>query len=105
MDHHERAQETRRDAPTRLMRVLHLVLSVEETNFESLGEVLAEEMRRAALEHTPIAHQRLHRIGLLGAREPLRRALPARDEPDRTTVFAKRSIDCDDLRHLALGLI
>src|SRR5690348_18480607 len=87
------------------MRMLHLVLFVEETDIESLGEVLAEEMRRAALERTTIAHHRFHRVGLLGAGEALRRALAAGDERDRESILAKRAVYLEHRQRFALGLL
>ena len=53
------ADQPRRDAPARRPGVFELVLLVDEFHVERLGEVLAQEMRRAGLQRLAVLHHRL----------------------------------------------
>ena len=104
-DHHDRAEQAGRDAPTRLPHELHLVLIVEEADLERLGEVLSEKMRRAALQCAPVAHHAFDRVGLVGAGESFGRALASDDQRNREELLDELAIHFEHPERLALRFL
>ena len=57
MGHDQRTHQTGRDAPRGRPHVFELALLVDVLHVERLGEVLAQEVRRTALQRLAVLHQ------------------------------------------------
>ncbi len=104
VDHYKRAHETRGNAPRRCPDILWLVVLVEELHVEALGEVLSEEMARAALQGLAVLHHRLYGVRVQRAGETLRRALHALQHGNVHPVFGEVGINVKHLLCLCLSL-
>src|SRR5256886_6751313 len=71
--------------------------------FRSLGEVLAEIVRRARLQRLVVLHQRLQRVGAQRTGEPLALRLQARDHGHRHPLLLERAVHTEHLARLRLG--
>ena len=90
--HDHAADEPRRHAPRRPVDVLERLVARLEADLERLREVLAEVVRRPGLQRPAVAHQRLDRVGPLGAGELLALRLAAR--PRRAWRARSRRTPC-----------
>ena len=70
VSHDERSHQTGRNTPGSGPYVFEFALLVDVLYVECLGEVLAQEVRRAALEGLAVLHQRFDREGIDRTGEP-----------------------------------
>ncbi len=79
MGHDKSTHKARRYAPRRGPDILQLSFAVGILYIESLGEVLSEEVRGAALQSLAVLHQRLYGVGILRSGETFVGALASDD--------------------------
>src|SRR6202023_1158397 len=81
------------------------VTLVEKANLEGPREILAEVVRRAALQRASVGHEALDRVSLFGAGKTLRRALPSVHQRDREKILDETAVYLEHRERLALGLL
>ena len=105
MSHDESTHQTGRNTPRRGPHIFQLALLVDILHIERLGEVLPQEVRRAALEGLAVLHQRLDGEGILGAGEALVGRLVAHHHRHGHPLLGELPINMDHLRSLLDGLL
>ena len=105
MGHDQRTHQTGRDAPRGRPHVFELALLVDVLHVERLGEVLAQEVRRTALQRLAVLHQRLDGERVLGARETLVGRLVAHDHGQRHPLLGEFLVNADHLFGLLDSLL
>ena len=105
MRHDKRAHQTGRNAPRGSPHVFELALLVDVLHVERLGEILAEEVRRAALQRLAVLHQRLDRKRIFGSGETLVGRLVAHHHRQRHPLFGEPLVDMNHLFGLLDSLL
>ena len=78
---------------------------VLELDARRLGEVLAEEVRRAGLQRLAVLHHRLDAVGADRAGEPLALGLLALDHRDGEPALGEVGVDAEHLHGLDEGFL
>ena len=97
MGHDEGAHQTGRNAPRGGPYVFELAFLVDVLHVERLGEVLPEEVRRAALQGLAVLHQRFDRERILGAGEAFVGRLVTHDHRHGHPLLREFLVDVDHL--------
>ena len=105
VDHDDRADHPRADAPAGRVGQLQLAAGVLEADVLRAGEIGAEEVAGARLERLAVLHHRLDRVGRDGTGEALVLGLLASDDVDREAGLGKFAVHLEHLQRLVARLV
>ncbi len=103
VDHDDRSHHAGAHSPAGAPAVLRLVVLVEVSNVEGLGEVLAQVVRRTGLEGPLVSHHRFDGVAGQGPRELLRLRLPPQEHRNRGVAAGEIRIEIQNAQGLLLG--